>query len=177
MSLWALVFHASWILIDNARLLAYLAEHDVAVNLDDRRALDVFAESGTRHFLFLLGGLAVWPIQSIFAGGLAVIDIAPSVVVVLPVALFAFLWPVLAARRALQRAKAEELAKVDSLMRHETRLGDRYLLLSLHRQRIEGIPAWPLQLQNLARIALYLVIPPLAWIAAAVVDNLVSRYV
>jgi hypothetical protein len=177
MMLWGLVFHAFWILIDNARMLAHIAEHDLAVNLDDRSALDVFADAGARHFLFLVGGLAVLPVQSILAGGLALRDIVPSVVIVLPVAILVFLWPVLAARSAIERAKRGELARIDPLLRATEHLDDRYLLLSLHRHRIEQVPAWPVKLQNLARLTLYLVIPPLAWIAAAIVDTLVSRYV
>ncbi|MGD8417313.1 MAG: hypothetical protein PVH91_09665 [Pseudomonadales bacterium] len=44
--------------------------------------------------------------------------------------------------------------------------GSRSLLLS----------NWPLDLSLVSRVAVYLVIPPLAWVGAAVVENVVQRF-
>ena len=173
--LWALVFHAIWILLDNSFLLARIGEHDVRVDLNDPGALDVFANAGTRHLLLMVGGLAVFPIQGILGGGLEPFDLLPAVLIIAPVGLFLFAWPVLAVRRAITRAKRGELASIDAALAKQSHLSDRQLLLSLHRRQVAAIPAWPVSLRNLARVALYLVIPPLTWVAAAVVDTLVSR--
>jgi hypothetical protein len=177
MVLWGVVFHALWILIDNAFLLARIGEHEVRVDLNDVGALDVFANAGTRHMLLLVGGLAVFPIQSIFGGGRSPLDLLPGLLIVVPVGLFLFVWPVLAVRRAILRAKRDELAQIDLLLASAPHLEDRYVLLSLLRRQVVSIPAWPLSLRNLARLALYLVIPPLTWVAAAFVDAFVSRLV
>jgi hypothetical protein len=176
MVLWGVVFHALWILIDNAFLLARIGEQ-VHVDLNDVGALDVFANAGTRHMLLLVGGLAVFPIQSIFGGGLSPLDLLPGLLIVVPVGLFLFVWPVLAVRHAILWAKRDELALIDLQLAAAPHLDDRYVLLSLLRRQVASIPAWPLSLRNLARLALYLVIPPLTWVAAAFVDAFVSRLV
>jgi hypothetical protein len=175
--LWGVVFHAFWILIDNARLLAEIGEHDVRIDLNELSALDVFADAGSRHFLLLLGGLAVLPIQAILGEGMDLRDIVPGIFIVLPVAIYLFVWPMLAVRRAIQRAQAAALRAIDEALRSLTPLEDRHLLLSIRRHQVAAIPAWPVRLRNLGRLALYLVIPPLAWVAAALVDAMVSRYV
>jgi hypothetical protein len=43
-----------------------------------------------------------------------------------------------------------------------------------HRDRVKSIHNWPLDLSFLARVAAYVVIPPVAWVAAALVENFVD---
>jgi hypothetical protein len=46
-------------------------------------------------------------------------------------------------------------------------------LLSYKRE-IAGVSTWPFDIGNVTRFSLYLVIPPLTWVAAALIENLVD---
>lgn len=48
--------------------------------------------------------------------------------------------------------------------------------LLAYRDRVRALPALPVDLRIVTRILFYFVIPPLAWVAAAIVENWVSRY-
>jgi hypothetical protein len=176
-TLWAVAFHSIWILIDNSRLFAQLGEHDTRVDLNHLERLDALTNSGARHMLLLAIGLSVIPVQGILGGGLRPADFVPALVVILPVGLFLFARPALAVRRAIVRAKRAELERIDAELSRAPELSDRHVLLAIHRRNVASSPEWPVSLTNLARLALYLVIPPLAWVAAALVDSIVSRLI
>jgi hypothetical protein len=174
--LWTVAFHSLWVLIDNSLLLARLGEFASRVELDRLGKLDAFTSAGARHMLLLVIGLAVIPAQGILGGGLRPPDFVPALVVILPACLFLFAWPAFAVRRAIVRTKRAELEQLDALIDGAALHSDRHLLLSIHRRHVAESPEWPVTLRNLMRLAFYLVIPPLAWIAAALVESLVSRF-
>ena len=43
-------------------------------------------------------------------------------------------------------------------------------LLMQHRDRIQHMSAWPIDFSIASRLILYIVIPPLAWLGAAIVE-------
>jgi hypothetical protein len=43
-----------------------------------------------------------------------------------------------------------------------------------HPQEISQVSTWPFDLGNIARLALYLIIPPLTWAGAALIENVVD---
>ena len=51
-----------------------------------------------------------------------------------------------------------------------TRLND----LLAYRREIAGVSEWPFDLGAMSRLGLYLVIPPLTWVGAALIENLVE---
>jgi hypothetical protein len=172
--LWTTVFHALWILFDNAWLLGRLARHHVTVDLHRLGIMDVFGHAGIRYLLLMIVGLTVLPIQAILAGRMKPVDFVPTLAIVLPVGLIMLVLPIFGAHRAIAAARDRELARIDGLLDVQAPGSDRLMLLTLYRHRVESTPAWPLSLRNLAQIVLYLVLPPLAWVAAALVQSLVS---
>jgi len=46
-----------------------------------------------------------------------------------------------------------------------------------HRDRIAGLGTWPLDVKLGSRIALYVVLPPIAWSGAALVEVLIERLI
>jgi hypothetical protein len=61
-----------------------------------------------------------------------------------------------------QVSDASRLIEPDSLAQIE--------LLMQHRDRIQHTSAWPIDFSIASRLILYIVIPPLAWLGAAVVE-------
>ena len=49
--------------------------------------------------------------------------------------------------------------------------------LLLYRREITAAPEWPFDTSVMGRLALYLVIPPLTWVGAALIEMLVDRAV
>jgi hypothetical protein len=172
--LWAVVFPALWRLYRVSRLMYGLGRDAVRVDLDDLQPLGVFADVGVRHLLLIVIGLAFVPIQGILLGGLDALDFVPALIATLPIAIAALLLPVLGVRRSVVAAKQGELDRLGELLRRAEPHGERHLLLALRRGQIAAVPEWPFTLGSAARIAFYVIIPPCAWIAAAVVENWVS---
>jgi len=127
-----------------------------------------------RHLLLIVIGLAFVPIQAILLGGLDVLDFVPALIATVPIGLAALLLPVLGVHANLVAAKQAELDRLGELQRHSEPHSERHLLLALRRGQVAAVPEWPFTLGSAARIAVYVIIPPCAWIAAAVVENWVS---
>ena len=51
----------------------------------------------------------------------------------------------------------------------------RFETLLAHKQRIEELPNWPFDANLTFRLLGYAVIAPLAWVGAALVENLVDQ--
>ena len=43
-----------------------------------------------------------------------------------------------------------------------------------YRREIAGVSTWPFDMGNLTTLMLYLIIPPVTWIGAALIENLVD---
>lgn len=173
-ALWTAVFHVLWTLFDNARMLGRIARCHVEVSLNRLDVMDVFGRAGVRYLLMMIVGLTVLPIQAIMAGSMKPLDFIPTLAIVLPVGLVMLVLPIFGAHRAIAAARDREIRRVDRQIETEQPESDRFMLLTLYRHRIESTPAWPLSLRNLAQIGFYLVLPPLAWVAAALVESAVS---
>ncbi len=98
-----------------------------------------------------------------------------------------FLRPVVIIRDRIQLAKTKELANIQSAIN-----GDRSKLvhtqishiaeefsapdLMRYEEKIESLWEWPIQ-GNLQRLVLYVMLPPIAWVLAALVERLVDQLI
>jgi hypothetical protein len=130
----------------------------------------------TTDVLVIAGAMVLMPLQSLdaeFRWG----NYEAGVIVGVPTAIGLFLLPLLGLRGNIRRAKHGRLreltARVDKVDR-----GDIASLevLSAHIERIRNIPDWPLDVGSLSKVFAYFVIPPLAWVGAALMENLVDRF-
>jgi hypothetical protein len=48
--------------------------------------------------------------------------------------------------------------------------------LLAHRECLDGLSEWPFQVSTLARWSLYLLIPPLTWVGAALIEKAVDGF-
>lgn len=75
----------------------------------------------------------------------------------------------------LQRQRVERIDAVDALLANTPRDSDdsallRLEMLYLRRDRLRRLSTWPVDVSAMQRALLYFVIPPLAWIGAALVE-------
>jgi hypothetical protein len=172
--LWATILPALWRLL-RVTWFVYRLGGQVRIDLGDPRGLGIFADVGLRHLLLIVIGLSVIPMQAILTGGLGLIDFLPPLIVTVPVAVIVLALPMWGIHRAIVTAKDAELERATAAMRDAAADSDRHLLWWLYRQHIAQSPDWPVAARSATRIALYVVIPPLAWVGAALVQDAVAN--
>lgn len=168
-------------LLDNAWLLAGLAEH-VRVRLLDPLRLRPFATVAVISTLAIIGAQAAFPIMNL-DGELPAAAYVPGLLATgVPILLLAArpVWPV---HRRIAAAKREALARVqeeiDALAPPGRALpADLPALAPLltYRRELQAAPEWPFDLGVMARLAFYLIIPPLTWVGAALIENVVNAF-
>jgi len=130
----------------------------------------------TADFLVVAGALAFMPLQSLDAS-LDVENYLPGMIVGIPAALALFLLPLWGAHKNIVLRKAERLeqlyAKQDEIGRDNIEALEPIVA---HIHRVDGIPNWPIDVQLVTRIFVYAVIAPLAWVCAALVEQLVDAF-
>jgi hypothetical protein len=162
------------------RLPTSLALSRLGANLDlDLYRLDKvrpLARVANADVLTAVGAMAFMPLQSLDAefrlGNYAVgFGIGTAAVV------FLFTVPLWGIHRHIVRAKAARLHELYERI-EQIRRDDIPTLetVSSHIERIRTIPNWPVDLQLVTRLFGYVIIPPLAWVAAALVENFVDSF-
>jgi len=172
--LWATLLPALWRVIRLSVFVYRLGRDHIRVELGDLRLLGVFADIGIRHLLVIVVGLSVIPMQAILTGSLVWFDFVPPLIVTVPVALIVLILPMWGIHVAMVAAKYAELDRLAMALVQAERDSERFLLLSLYRHRVGEVSEWPVSAGSASRILFYVVIPPLAWIAAALMQNLVA---
>lgn len=176
---WLFVTTVVAALLDNAILLAGLARH-VRVRLLDPLRLRPFAAVAVISTLAIIGAQAAFPIMNLdgdiptaaYVPGLLATGVPMLLLAALPV------WPV---HRRIAAAKRDALSRVqqeiDALAPPGEPLpADLPALAPLltYRRELQAVPEWPFDLGVMARLAFYLIIPPLTWVGAALIENLVN---
>ncbi len=147
-----------------------------SLNLDLYRLdkLQPLARLATTEILVVAGAMAFMPLQSLDAS-LDAANYLPGITVGIPAALILFLLPLWGAHRNIIKRKAERLtalyAQQDSISR------DNIVDLepiTAHVDRVKKLPNWPIDVQLISRIFVYVVIAPLAWVCAALVEQLLE---
>lgn len=138
--------------------------------------LQPLARLATTEILVVAGAMAFMPLQSLDAK-LDAANYLPGMGVGIPAAAILFLLPLWGAHRNIVKRKAERLAVLyaqqDSISRDE--IADLEPMTA-HIDRVNSIPNWPIDVQMISRIFVYVVIAPLAWVCAALVEQMLERF-
>lgn len=148
---------------------------EVKVDLYNLETLRPFANVALMHVLVVMGAVALMPLQSLdaefrwvnYEAGLAISIPSAIAFLLLP------LWGVHRNIQTQQRLRLNEIqAVVNGCDREDIATLEKVVA---HRDRIQTLNTWPMDLRLLYRAAFYLIIPPLAWVGAALVENLVDQ--
>jgi hypothetical protein len=155
--------------------LGSVVEFDL-FRLDRLRPL---ARAGTLDVLVIAGAVAMSPLQSLDAE-FRWYNYHFAFLVAVPAALFLLLWPLRSVHLRILAEKRRRLAETDAMLDQLRPGGSSEAVLNLetllaHRDRLRDLRTWPLSTALVSRVFLYLIIPPLAWVGAAVVEMLVDR--
>lgn len=184
LAVWIFLTNAIFALVKNARVFRMLGR-TIPIDLLSHRAYTPFARVAVSSTLAIIGAQAAFPIMWIDADASALATI-PGLIATTVAMAFLFglpLWPI---HRAIAKAKREELQRLDALInataaalpaQHDgIRIAQLNPLLA-YRREIEAVREWPFDTNVAGRLALYLVIPPLTWVGAALIEMLVEDLV
>lgn len=153
----------------------------VSVDIFNLDRLNLFGRTGINDLLIVAGAMALTPLQSLdqeFHWD----NYENAVLVGVPSAILLILLPTWAVHRRIAAAKRQQVAlindEIDKLpksLEPDAVLGLNALLDRRHF--VQQTRSWPMDLSTFSRFVLYVLIPPLAWIGAALVELLVDGFV
>lgn len=181
---WIVLTKISSMLIQQAGIFARIGRDHTRISLFGTHTLLPFGGVAISSSLAIIGALTLFPLIGL-EGGLLMKEILPGAVAMLVPLLVMFLLPVWPVHRQLTALKARQLAdvneRIDSFTGKNSTaanasvcLNPEFTTLLAYRREIAESPTWPFDLGNVVKLAVYLVIVPLTWVAAALMENLVD---
>ena len=180
---WAVMTTVVAMLIRQTLLFAHLGAHKVRLSLLNTHKLLPFARVSISTSLALIGALAFFPLISL-ESGFDLVESLPGAIATLVPMLILFIMPVWPVHRRLVQMKERELvalndrigafSAVPGEVSLESRKLDQILPLLSYRREIAQVSTWPFDLGNMTRLAFYLIIPPLTWAGAALIEKVVD---
>jgi hypothetical protein len=80
-------------------------------------------------------------------------------------------------RTNIQLAKGKRIAELSERLRTTDRSDISMLeTLRAHIDRVKSINSWLLDIRLMMRVLGYMIIPPIAWVGAALVEDLVDQF-
>ena len=166
-------------LIQNNYLLSDLSIHLKQVDLFRKQPWQPLARVATASSLALIGSNALFPLLFIESDSPPAMKILPGMMLTLPTVIAMVLVPLRSARHLIAEQKNQRLNAIDeaiSKLTNPQSITDMGTLNTLLTQRghLQKVSSWPLNLGNLGRLLFYLIIPPLTWVGAALIERLVD---
>ncbi len=178
---WIVMMFVVAALLDNARLFNRLSAY-TRIDLIDTSRLTAFARVAVASTLALIGAQAAFPVMWVSPDSSAVAMVPGLIATAIPM-FFLFALPVWPIHRALAAAKSSELRRINERLRSERLVTDGATdfaplnELLIYRREIAQVSDWPFNAGVATRLVFYLVIPPLTWVAAGLIDVLIERMV
>lgn len=181
---WLFMVHVISALVRNAALFDQLGRQSVRIDILRPGTLVGFGTAGTLPALALMGTQAAYPLLSL--GGFNAWVSLPGFTMTLATVVYLLFRPMWGVHVHLRESKRALLGSIDSKLRqwrdrHPDQnlaggdLGEISNLLQFRTQVISQ-PEWPFNPGSAARWFIYVVIPPMTWVLAALVENLVDGW-
>ncbi len=162
-----------------AQAFRHFAEQ-VDIDLFDLEPIKPIARNGLADVLIVVGAMSLTALQSIDAQ-FRIENYGNAAMVAIPAMIALFFLPIYPLHRRLLRMRGATLVDIDAAVRTARRKGDMditsFELHLQHRDRIATTATWPMDFSMLFRLMFYIVIPPLAWVGAALVEMMVNAMV
>ena len=177
MLIWIVMTSVIASLLDCA-LLFRSAAHRVRIRLLDTRPLTPFGSVAVSSTLAMIGAQAAFPVM-LFASEVDYLSYVPGLVATGIPMLFFFLLPVWPLHRRIAAAKRDALddvARQIALLPTPTNAEQFQQIGAVltYRREIASASEWPFDNSIMGRLSLYLVIPPLTWVGAALIEMLLD---
>jgi len=176
----------TWIAVVQVFARRYIASRELHRLGRDHARVDLlrpdqllpFGAIGILHFLMVVVTISLSSFQSLDAE-LRWVNYSAALAAGVPAAIVLLSLPMIGIRQNVRRAKSISLGRLDDAIARASRdlepdslryLGD----LVRQRDAVTSGREWPLDTTAVSRIAIYVVIPPIAWVGGALVEILVE---
>lgn len=181
---WFVISHLISQSIVIAQTFARLGTQHMAVDLLNPDHLAPFSRIALLPALSLIGLQMLYPLLSL-GGTFNPAAVVPGFLLGLGSLLYLLIAPNLGLRRKVRAAKHVAIAQINdqiSTWQAQHQHNDPMALAGLqpllqHRTYLQGVPEWPLGLASLLRWGFYVVIPPLTWAAAALMEIAIDAFI
>jgi hypothetical protein len=174
--IWIVMTATIWSLVECAVIFRRLTQR-VRFDVLETRRLTPFGSVAVSSTLALIGAQAAFPIL-IIGSQTSWVSFAPGLIATGGPMILIFLLPVIPMHRRIMSAKQAALAQVskdlEPLLTSEKPDFAALQPLLTYRQEVLSAPEWPFDTSVMGRLAIYLFIPPLTWIGAALIEILVD---
>jgi hypothetical protein len=164
---------------------AGVTPEEVAIDLLNLRALELFGRIGLRLSLAWIIGISIFTLLLLFLfpnPRLAAVPIVPVMAFTLVIATVALVIPVRGVRRGIRNAKRAALADLavelrrtrDAALAGDKEIQGHLADLLSYRAFVEALREWPFDTSTLVRFGLYLLIPLGSWLGGAFVERLLA---
>lgn len=179
-SLWCLVAALLSVRFHVARSFNRFSQQ-VPVDIFEPTSLRPFAQTGLIDVLIISGGMIISTFQSLdftFRPD----NYVNAMAVAIPSMLFLALYPMWTIHKRMVDDRQRQLEELNHLIERAPRALEQSEMQSLElllqrRERVQSAHTWPIDLGIVQRFLFYVIIPPLAWIGAALVEALIDRLV
>lgn len=183
---WVVMLQVSYILTSNTMTFVNIAKSHLIVDIFDIRSMLPFTMVGVSNILVFAGGYTLFPIAFIDSGTL-IQPALMSLLFTLPTALTLFFLPILAVRSRIFREKLREIDAVTlaiqgdrSGLKH-TSIADEADTITrsnmiIYRDLVERTSEWPITNSSVKRLGIYVIVPLLAWVGAALVERMIDSF-
>jgi hypothetical protein len=160
--------------------LFYQLGKTIKISIFEQSSLEPFARVGMLDVVIVVGGLAIAVVQSIDAQ-FRIENYATALLVSVPAGTALLVRPMWSLHKRLAQRKQkllEEVCLQIGMASEQSNAADMTLLESLlqRRERVKAINTWPLDVAIWRRLFFYVLIPPLAWSGAALVEVLIDKF-
>ena len=180
---WIVMTTVVSMLVQQALVFSRAGREHLRFSLLNCHGLLAFGRVSSSASLALLGALALFPLIGL-EGGMDMKEILPGAVALSVPLIVLFIMPVWPVHHRLAAMKSEQLDAANNrigayLAQEHDATGRRefdpaFTALLVYRREIAETATWPFDVSNASRLAFYLFIPPLTWVAAALMENLVD---
>lgn len=170
-------------LIDNARLFRSLAQ-SIEIDLLDPEKLTPFGRMSVASTLVVIGAQASFSIMWL-GGEVSLWSTIPGIIPTTAAIIYLLIAPVWPIHKKLRAQKVQEIERVQGRINQMAaerkssleHLAENLSPLLAYRREISRTSEWPFNLSVLARLGLYIIIVPLTWIGAALIENVVDVFI
>lgn len=180
---WIVLTTVSSMLIRQAMIIGRLGREHVRCDLINAQSLLPFGRVATSSSLAIIGALALFPLIGA-ENGVDFMEILPGAFAMLVPLVVIFLVPIWPVHRRMSVLKEKTLDALnrridnriskDGEYEHDLPVDPELTSLLVFRREVLEVSTWPFNLGNVTRLALYLFIPPLTWVAAALIEKVVD---
>ena len=166
------VFQDDWLFYRYGKL--------VRVNIYKLDKLNGFGRAALSQFLMVVGALGLTTLQSLDRE-FQWVNYANGLYVGIPCAIMFVLLPTWSIRNSIRAEKKRTLDAINAEIELTSTALDNEALLRLNaliarRDQVQNTRTWPMDMSIFSRFLFYILIPPLAWLGAALMEIMLDSY-